>query len=471
MSITSLIFLFVFLPLSLLLYYISSERAREYVLLFISLLFYALGSLKYILLFIAEIAVTVLLGRAMYYCKIKRVKRGILLLGIFANVSLLLYYKYSGFASSVFGSISDTQLHLEETALPLGISFFTFKAISYLADIYKNKAELEKNPIHDALYLSFFSQVQSGPLSRYNEMKLYRGRNLNAAVFSEGVSRFITGFCKKILLANVLANITGEIFAAPMESCSTSYVWLGAICYSMQLFLDFSGYSDMAIGLSAMFGYHCMENFNYPYMTESVSGFWRRWHISLSQWFRDYIYIPLGGSKTKNSLKKYGNLFLVWILTGVWHGAAWNFIAWGLGYFVAIAFEKRTKLPQRLKSPAARSFYRIPVLLFIQFQWVLFNSENLKSGLLFIGKMIFYQANSLADSRTAFLIKDYAFFIVAALILCFPILPLLEKRVANRKKLSAGIEIGKAILLLIAFVWAISFVVAGQNNPFAYANF
>ena len=469
MSITSLLFLFVFLPLSLVIYYISNDRVKDYVLLGISILFYAIGSVEYLLLFSIAVAITVVIGRVMASCNTLFFKKTLLLLGIVLNVAMLLYFKYTNFAITTWGQITSTEVEIKETLLPLGISFFTFKAISYLVDVYKGQAELDDNPFHDALYLSFFAQIQSGPITRYNSMtKIGIDKS---SLFYDGVTRFIIGFNKKVLIANVLANITNEVFGASLDAFSTSYAWLGSICYSLQLFFDFAGYSDMAIGISEMFGYKCMENFNYPYMTESVSKFWRRWHISLSEWFRDYVYFPLGGSKTKNKWQVYFNLFIVWALTGIWHGAAWSFIAWGLGYFAVISFERLTGLPQKFKTVVGKTIYRVMSLLFINFQWVLFNSASIVDGLRFIKRMIVYRANDLASSRALFLLKDYAFFIVIAVILCFPIVPWLERKLSNNKICYLVFEIAESIIIIFAFAWAISFVVAGQNNPFAYANF
>lgn len=220
-----------------------------------------------------------------------------------------------------------------------------------------------------------------------------------------------------------------------------------------------------------MFGYSCMENFNYPYMTESVSKFWRRWHISLSEWFRDYIYIPLGGSRSKNKARVYFNLFVVWLLTGIWHGVAWNFVLWGLGYFVLIAFERLTGLPERFKTKIGKVLYRIFSLLFINFQWVMFNSKDVLGGMRFIKRMVLYQNNDLANVRTWFLLKDYAFFIIVAVVLCFPIVPWVRKKLVDKAAAFKVFELVEYVVIIGAFIWALSFVVAGQNNPFAYANF
>lgn len=469
MSMTSMLFLLLFLPLSLAIYYLSNETAKEYVLLFISLLFYSLCSIEYIILFITAIVITVIIGRLINFSGDKIIRKFLLITGVIINTALLFYYKYSDFALGIWGNIMGTEVQMKGLALPLGISFFTFKAISYLADVYKGNAALTDNPIHDALYLSFFPQIQSGPLTRYGD--LTRKPEMKVQLFSDGVFRFLIGFSKKMLIANVLYKITAEIFNTPLENYSTLYAWLGSVCYSLQLFFDFAGYSDMAIGLSEMFGYPCMENFNYPYMTESVARFWRRWHISLGLWFRDYIYIPLGGSRNKEKCRVYFNLFVVWFLTGLWHGASWNFVVWGLGYFIAIAFERLTDLPGRLNHTWSRTIYRILALAVINFQWVLFNSKDLISGLRFIKRMIIYRPNTLADFRAVFLLKDYGFFIAAAILLCFPVVPWLRKKLSNNKTASAAFEFVLTVIIVAAFIWSVSFVVAGQNNPFVYANF
>lgn len=468
MTMTSLLFLFVFLPLSLAFYYFSSDSMKDYVLLAVSLLYYSICSIDYFFLFLLLIIITVTIGRAINRNQTKA-KKGLLILGIVINASILIYYKYRYLAFGFLESTFAFESLLKKMTLPLGISFFTFKAISYLTDVYKGTAILADNSVHDALYLSFFPQVQSGPLSRYNE--LTRQSGIDVHLFSDGVFRFLVGFCKKVLIANVLSKITVEIFNTPFENFSTLYAWMGSICYSFQLLFDFIGYSDMAIGITELFGYHCMENFNYPYMTESVTKFWRRWHISLGQWFRDYIYIPMGGSRTKTKWGVYLNLFVVWFLTGIWHGATWNFAVWGLGYFVVISFERYTNLPGRIKHKWGRAIYRVLTLLFINFQWVLFNSKDLLYGLEYIRRMIIYHPNELADLRVAFLLKDYKFFILAALLLCFPIVPWIQKMLGGKKTIQTIFEIVISLIVVASFIWSVSFVVAGLNNPFTYANF
>lgn len=473
MSVTSMLFLFLFLPLSLGIYYAVNDRIREYVLLAVSLLFYSLGSPEYLILFITASSVTAVIGQVLSKTEKKGNRAILLTLGIVMNIGLLGYYKYSDFAISTVNRIGGYSIGLRNLSLPLGISFFTFKAVSYLADVYSRKIIVE-SPVHDVLYLSFFAQVQSGPLTRYRDM-----RNVSTSgdqkerdsLFADGVFRFLIGFNKKILLANVLCHITNEVFSNSFDNFSVSYAWLGSICYSLQIFFDFAGYSDMAVGISGMFGYRCMENFNYPYMTESVSKFWRRWHISLSQWFRDYVYIPLGGSRSGQKYKVYINLLIVWVLTGIWHGASWRFAAWGLGYFTVISFERATGFPERLQTKIGKYTYRILTLMFINFQWVIFRADNLRTALQYIKCMFFCENNSLADFRTRFLIKDYLGFLFFAIVLCFPIVPWIGKKLENKKVAHQIYEILMSLIVAALFVWAVSFVVSGQNNPFVYADF
>lgn len=471
MAVTDIVFIFTFLPLSLALYHLAKETYREYILLFVSLLFYACGSPEYFFLLLLSLAVNLLLGWLIGSCKeAKRLRSCWLILGIIYDFSILGYYKYKDFVLLTVGRIAHFEVTLSNLALPLGLSFFVFKAVSYLIDAYCGKIEVKRNPVPAALYLSFFAQIQSGPISRAEDMRPVKNAStLND--LADGVFRFMIGFEKKILIADTLSNITKETFAALPQNMSGAYAWLGAICYSLQLFFDFSGYSDMAIGVSKMFGYRCPENFNYPYMAESVSKFWRRWHITLGAWFRDYVYIPLGGSRVNNKYRLYLNLFVVWALTGIWHGSSWRFVFWGLSYFVLIAFEKSTGWPDKFKIKAGKCLYRVFTLLAINFLWVIFGVDGLRRGIEYIRVMVFFPNNSLADFRTGFLIKDNIVFILAAIVLCFPIVPwLADKFKRDRVTCFIGNFLLAAVNSML-FIWAVSYVVAGQNNPFAYANF
>ncbi len=471
MSLTSISFVLCFFPAVLALYHVVRDKAREYVLVAISLLFYALCSPDYLLLFVSMLATALVFGRWIVSIPAGTTRRIVLFIGILLQISFLGYYKYRDFFFSMQANPAVGEDTLRSVILPLGISFFTFKAISYLVDIESGKIVVEADVIHDALYLSFWGHIISGPLARYNDMTPADSSETRKNLFVDGVYRFIIGFNKKILLANNLGNITSEVFATPIENLSTPMAWLGSVCYSLQLLFDFAGYSDMAIGITEMFGYPCRENFRFPYMTKSVSEFWRRWHISLGEWFRDYVYIPLGGSRCKNVVRLCFNLLVVWILTGIWHGSTWNFVVWGLAYFALITFEKITGLPVRLKTRAGQLCYRLFSLLFINFQWVLFRAEGLKIGLRFIKRMLILQNDPVGEMRALFLIKDYAFFIFVSLILCVPIVRWCDDKTSEKAMISAAWHILIYAISGFAFLWALSFVVAGQNNPFAYANF
>ncbi len=469
---TDVLFVFWFLPLTLGIYYLAKPLYRKYILLLVSLFFYACGAVEYFTLLCVSLGVNILLGVLISKTKkYKGISLAGFLIGICYNVGILFYYKYYDFFFLNLSKVLKTEFEMRNLLLPLGLSFFSFKAISYLVDIYNEKINVSLNPVDSALYLSFFAQVQSGPLSRYSDMyQICAGEN-HFENFSTGVCRFIIGFNKKVLLSNILANITTEIFDVSNTEVSSAYLWLGAICYSLQLFYDFAGYSDMAIGISNMFGYECPENFRYPYMTKSIAEFWRRWHITLGAWFRDYIYIPLGGSRVKSKVRLYVNLLAVWLLTGIWHGASWNFVFWGLGYFVLISFEKTVGWPEKINSNLGKGIYRIFTLLIINFQWVIFRSPGLMNGIRYIKGMLSFQTSELADARTLFLMRDYFAFIAAAILFATPVIPWVEKKVEKSKVLSNIYNVIFVISLSAMFLWALSYVIAGQNNPFAYANF
>ncbi|MBQ9609843.1 MAG: MBOAT family protein [Lachnospiraceae bacterium] len=475
MNFTEIPFLFLFLPIALFLYYICPKKIRIFILLVISLIFYSIGSGKYFILLAISLFVNILLS--MFISKQqKTAKKLLLILGILYNIGILGYYKYYDFFITNVNTVLKSNYKLHDLALPLGLSFFTFKSISYLVDVYNGKSDY--SIIKTALYLSFFGQIQSGPLSRYEDMG-FSFTNNNASgkeyfnSFSDGVYRFIIGFSKKVLLANILEHITSEVFSSNLSNVSTSYLWLGSICWSLQLYYDFSGYSDMAIGISQMFGLRCPENFNYPYTTKSVSEFWRRWHITLGAWYRDYIYIPMGGSRAKNKGRLIFNLFTVWFLTGLWHGANWTFIIWGILYFIIISVEKLFNLPTRFKSSICRALYRLLTLLFINFQWVIFRAPTLKYAMSYIKKMILFTNNTVSNTRTLFLIKDNFIFIIFAIIFSIPIGDLLKNKIykSKRSSLYSITDTLTVIIIFLLLILSVSFVVSGMNNPFEYANF
>ncbi len=475
MSITDTVFIFVFLPISLVIYYMSKESLREHILLIFSLIFYACGSFRHFVLLLFLLLINVCIGW-LISISCGRKKDIFLISGIIYNLSVLGYYKYTDSILNKLQQLSILDHTQEELLLPMGLSFFAFKAISYLIDIAHDKIEA-KDPVHTALYLSFFAQVQSGPLSRYNDMQKYRSVHHIPGVravfhcYASGASRFMIGFQKKILIANTLSRVTEETFAVMPAHMSAAYAWLGALCYSLQLFFDFSGYSDMAIGITQMFGYRCPENFDYPYMEGSFSRFWRKWHITLGAWFRDYVYIPLGGSRVKKPGHLYRNLFIVWMLTGLWHGASLNFICWGIAYFILVAFEKVSGWPAKIRFPAGKILYRIFVLLSINFLWVIFRAEGIRMGLWYIGCMLGSTADAVADQRALFLLKDNLGFILAAIFLCFPIIPWISAKAEKKPALRIIWDFAYAGINMFLFLWAVSMIITKQNDPFLYANF
>lgn len=475
MSISDLSFIFIFLPV-LFFVYLFKTKMQKYFLLVFSLFFYACGSPRYFILFLMAVSVNIVIGYLITLIKHKGYRGGIALgIGCIINVGLLFYYKYYDFAITNINHIFNTSITTKNLLLPLGISFFVFKSISYLADIYCGKIEVKKNPVYAALYLSFFSQIASGPICRYNDFyeDFEKEKNISEKIddFSEGIYKFAIGFIKKILIANVLSHITNEVFALDVSEATAAILWLGSLCFSLQLYYDFSGYSDMAIGIGRVFGISCKENFNYPYMTKSVSEFWRRWHISLGSWFRDYIYIPLGGSRVNSRIRLFFNLFVVWFLTGIWHGANWNYIIWGLIFFLLIAFEKNFNIPSNFNNKIVRNIYRIFTLLIINFQWILFNSNSIGNAVRYIGRMFSGKGDIIYNQRAAILLSEYGFFILIALVFCVPVLPWINEWKEKNKVCKICINIAISIVVIMGFVWALTFIIAGQNNPFMYANF
>ena len=450
MQFTDLIFLLVFLPMALLLFHIGNDTTRQYVLLLANLVFYTLGSPDFFLNLCICTIVNTVIGVTIEGIRDRSaITRKILLtVGVIFNLVILFECKY-----------------MDNSLLPLGISFYTFKAISFLVDVYKGEIS-GKSVISIANYLTFFGQIQSGPISRYGEFS--KERTERRELFCYGVERFVIGFSKKVLLANVLVKVTNEVFS--YENPSLPFAWLGSMCYSLQLYYDFSGYSDMAIGISGMFGISCLENFNYPYATASISDFWRRWHISLGQWFRDYVYIPLGGSRVKLPRVIF-NLGVVWILTGIWHGNTFGFVFWGLAYFILVAFEKLTGWPQRFKHKWLKIAYRVYSLLMINFLWVIFYYGDLAEGVKYIRRMIVPSGYDISVNRAYFLFIDYKLFILAALIFATPAVSYIKGLCENNKSTEIAFNIVYGVIVSSLFVISLAMVVSGISNPFLYIGF
>jgi len=468
------VFLFVFLPAALFCYYVplkKSRTGRNILLTALSLLFYAWGEPLFAALMLLSILINWLLVLAIEkHRQAPGRARLFLVVSIVCNLAPLFVFKYLAFVIENLQRVIHTgwlSRISPEIALPLGISFFTFKAMSYVFDVHKGLAPAAKNPLDTALYISFFPQLMAGPITRWGTFAgQLRERKTSFEGFAAGTQRFMLGICKKMLLANHLSPVADAAFAA--RSPSVALAWAGALAYTLQIFFDFSSYSDMAIGLGRMFGFDTPENFDYPYISKSVSEFWRRWHISLGAWFRDYLYFPLGGSRVKSKARLVFNLFMVWFLTGAWHGASWTFIAWGLMYFALIALEKLTGFEKKLGP-----FGRVYTLLSTVIGWVLFRAESLPAAVHYLGHMAGIGAGGLWDALAAFHLRENALFFALGLLFSLPAAPWLSKklRASDNKPLRTACDIAYALALAALFVVSLTYIVKGAYNPFIYFNF
>lgn len=471
MVFSSLIFTFFFLPLVLILYYLSKEKYRNYILLIASLYFYSYGEPKFVFIMAGSILCNYLMALLVDKYRGKSSSRIIMSLDIVLNIGILFIYKYLDFAIGATNSLFKTHFQPAGIALPIGISFFTFQALSYVIDVYRGNVKVQKNPLFVALYISFFPQLIAGPIVRYSTIEEQIGhRECTVDLFADGARRFMLGFGKKVILANNLALVAQSTFSCDVKSSNVLYLWLGAICFSLQIYYDFSGYSDMAIGLGKIFGFKFEENFNYPYISKSVTEFWRRWHISLSQWFRDYVYIPLGGSRV-SAVRHIFNMFVVWTLTGIWHGANYTFIAWGMGYFILLVIEKLLIKPSERKSIIFRIIWQIITLVCVNFGWVIFNSPTLIYGIRYCLAMLGrYEHKLCIDSVIVYNFHQYGVFIVLGILFSTPIMKLIQEKLERTRVLRIASVIEPIVYGMI-FLWGVSFLILGAHNPFIYFNF
>lgn len=470
MLFASTVFIFAFLPAVLLLYYVVLKKfrtAQNILLLVASLLFYAWGEPKYVLIMILSIIVNYLFGLLVDKFRASKTKsRLVIALTVVFNLGVLYIFKYLMFTIENINSITGLHLSVPNIVLPIGISFFTFQAMSYVIDVYREKGEAQKNPLNVGLYISFFPQLIAGPIVRYETVAYQiKHREESFEKFSEGVCRFIIGLAKKVLLANTMAVVADYAFDMPNSELTVVMAWVGAIAYTFQIFFDFGGYSDMAIGLGKMFGFEFLENFNYPYISLSVSEFWRRWHMSLGTWFRDYVYFPLGGSRVKSKARLVFNLFVVWSLTGIWHGANWTFLCWGLMYFVLLTIEKlvgwEKKYPDKMKI-----LRRIYTLFFVVMGWVLFRADSIGDAGAYFATM--FGGGNLIDDATIYYALNYIVYFVIAILVSTPIFKNISAKInGNNPVVVAVSTVGLFVLLVVS----VSYIVKGAYNPFIYFNF
>ena len=466
MVFSSTIFLFFFLPLVLLVYYNPWKKSRTFRNRFLfgaSLFFYAWGEPLFVFLMVLSIFVGAFVGRHLGEESglDRRQQKRWLIGGCIFHVGVLFIFKYLTFVAEELGLLLGKDFSAIHIALPIGISFFTFQLLSYLFDICYGHARAQKGFLNVGLYIALFPQLIAGPIVRYDTIaEQIENRHENWKDFSEGMLRFIYGLGKKALIANYIAQIADNIFGMN-TSLSVTTAWLGAIAYTLQIYFDFSGYSDMAIGLGKMFGFHFLENFNYPYISKSATEFWRRCHISLGTWFRDYVYIPLGGNRVSKG-RWVWNLFLVWALTGIWHGANWTFLCWGLFYFVLLLVERLTGFTKKIGFLG--HVYALGVIIL---GWVLFRSANIGAALAYIGMMFGVGSEGLYDQMASYYLYNGRTIWIAAILLSMPIVPMLQKKWKD----TAIRNIGEPVLGVCIFLLSLLITISSTYNPFIYFNF
>jgi len=467
MLFSSITFLYYFLPIVLLLYVLVPKPAKNFVLLLSSLLFYFWGEPLYSLIMVASALIGWLFGLLIGKTRGGKWGKLVLWASVICCLAPLLFFKYSDFFLSNINALFRSDLALLGLALPIGISFYTFQIMSYTIDVYRGEARVQKNPISFMAYVTLFPQLIAGPIVRYQTVQdELDDRRMTLADFSSGITRFCIGLGKKVILANSLAEL-GNLLAAVKERSVLNF-WLWAIAFALQIYFDFSGYSDMAIGLGRMFGFHFIENFNYPFISRSITEFWRRWHISLGSWFRDYVYIPLGGSRCSFG-RWFRNVLVVWFLTGFWHGASWNFIAWGLYFAFFLLIEKLflSRLLDKLPG-ALRSVY---VLVFIVFSFVLFNANTLPEAWGNLAGMFGAGDRMLADPQTLYYLSANVLLIAISAIGSTPLPKLAVEKIAASKIGGVVMNVLEVVFCLGILVIVTGYLVDGSFNPFLYFRF
>lgn len=457
MLFSSIPFLYYFLPCVFLIYFIVPRKLKNLVLLLASLVFYGWGEPKLVFLMLATIAVSYLMGiLTEIHSKYKKVY---LSLAVVLSLSTLGFFKYADFLIENVNAVTGLSIPLLRIALPIGISFYTFQLLSYNIDVYRGNVVAQKNPLHLATYITMFPQLIAGPIVRYRDVEdQLKNRSHSIEKISLGIRRFVLGLSKKILIANALGELC-EIFRHSGDK-SVLFYWMYAIAFMLYIYFDFSGYSDMAIGLGKILGFEFMENFNYPYISKSITEFWRRWHISLGTWFRDYVYIPLGGSRVKKS-RMYFNILLVWMLTGFWHGAAWNFIVWGLFFAILLMIEK-VFLLKHLEN--ASWLNRVYVLFAVMISFVIFNASSMGQAFNDIAGLFGIDGIPMVSVEAVYYLKSYFVVFVLAIIGSTP----LPKKILSKRKIVSYLEpVGLALLLVLCT----AYLVDGSFNPFLYFRF
>jgi len=459
-------FLYYFLPCVLILYFLSPKKLRNFTLLFASLFFYAWGEPKYVILMAVSILQGYLFARLIEISKKPWCKRLFLILSVAVSLGLLGYFKYADFFIENVNALTGLSLPMLKIALPIGISFYTFQILSYVVDVYRGTVDAQKSIVKLGAYISMFPQLIAGPIVRYSDIETRlteRTHSIDRA--AEGIRRFIIGLSKKVLLANTLGEIVAQITAS--TDVSVLYFWLYAVAFALQIYFDFSGYSDMAIGLGKLFGFDFMENFNYPFISGSITEFWRRWHISLGSWFRDYVYIPLGGNRV-GKFRHLFNILVVWMLTGFWHGAAWNFVIWGLFFAVLLVVEKFF-IGRFLEK--THLFKYIYVLIFVLISFVIFNATSMMEARFYISAMFGGKGHPLVSSEFVYLLKQYGSVLVLACIGSTPLVKIGLNRAKKSEIFSKILNVLEPIVLVALLLLCTAYLVDGSFNPFLYFRF
>ena len=459
MLFSSITFLYYFLPIFLIAYYVTPKKYKNITILIFSLIFYFLGEPRYIIVLLLSCIINYILSK-----KIEKSNHSkkYLILALIYNIGQLLIFKYTDFFISNINNILNTNIPYTYITMPIGISFFTFQALGYIIDVYNKKHKSASNILEFMTYISLFPQLIAGPIVRYSDVsEELKNRKENFDKFGNGVRRFTIGLAKKVLLANVL----GEL-ATTLSETTVVASWIKQISYTMQIYFDFSGYSDMAIGIGLMIGFKFLENFNYPLIASSITDFWRRWHMSLSYWFRDYVYIPLGGNRV-SQIKWIRNIFIVWFLTGFWHGASWNFILWGLYFGIILIIEKKFLKKYLDKTKVIKYFYTI---LIVVISFLIFNSTTLSQIGIELKNMFGISKIPLVGPETIYYLKNYGILLLVAVISSTPLLSNIVKKIQN-SKYKKVLSVLEPIIYITLLVLTTSFLIDESFNPFLYFRF
>lgn len=468
MLFSSIVFLFTFLPVTLLVYYLVPGRLKNIVLLLASLVFYAWGEPVYVILMVLSILFNYVSGIDIERNLENPFKaKQSLVIAVVVNLLILGFFKYYGFLIESLNAVLPVELPYKELALPIGISFYTFQTLSYIIDVYRGKVQVQKNLISFGVYVTMFPQLIAGPIVKYSDVEMQlRDRNITMEKFGDGAIYFVRGLAKKVLIANMTGLVFTKVSTITFSEMSVLTAWIGCIAYTFQIYFDFSGYSDMAVGLGKMLGFEFMKNFDYPYLSRSITEFWRRWHISLGTWFREYVYIPLGGNR-KGKERTILNLMIVWFLTGLWHGASWNFVMWGMYYGILLIIEKFMIGDRFEKVPGM--FRHLYSLLFVMIGWVFFFSPTLGFAWKYLGVMFGVGAKTVVDSMGIYLlITNLALFAIAAVGSTAKVHEIFGRIVYGGYKVRAVLA---CAIYAGMFLLSIAYLVTETYNPFLYFRF